>query len=88
MMEFRIDVPELEQILKNQERIIQMLSKLADAPTNTRYDEDQLLTGPEVLQYLRCGRKKLKELVEQGKIQRINAFGARPRYRIVKHDAA
>ena len=46
MMEFRIAAPELEQILKNQEKIIQMLSKLADAPTSTRYDEDQLDHGP------------------------------------------
>ena len=88
MTEIRIPMPEMEQILKNQEKMMLMLSKLAEAPMSVKCDENQLMTGPEILNYLRCGRKKLKELVEQGKIQKINAFGARPRYRIVKHDAA
>ena len=88
MTEIRIPIPELEQVLKNQEKIMQMLSKLIEAPASAKYDYDQLMTAPEVMHYLKCGRKKLKELVTQGKIQLIDAFGVRPRYKIVKHDAA
>ena len=88
MAEIRIPIPELEQVLKNQERIMQMLNKLIETPASAKYDDDQLMTAPEVMHYLKCGRKKLKELVTQGKIQIINAFGARPRYKIVKHNAA
>ena len=88
MTEMRITVPGLEQILENQEKIIQMLSKLMESPTNVRVNEEQLMTGPEVMTYLRCGRKKLNDLIEQGMIERINAFGARPRFKIVKKDDA
>ena len=84
MTEMRVAVPGLEQILKNQEAIMQMLNRLMETPTSTRVNEEQLMTGPEMLNHLHCGRKKLNDLVAQGVVERINAFGARPRYRIVK----
>ena len=87
MTEIRIPIPEMDQIIKNQEKMMQKLDKLMEAPVSTpkydKYDGEKLMTGPEVLHYLKCGRKKLKELIDQGKIERIDAFGTRPRYKIV-----
>ena len=84
MADIKIPIPELEQILSNQERMMQMLKKLLEAPTQVKYDEDKLMSGPEILNYLRCGRAKLKKLVEQGVVQKTNAFGARPLYKIMR----
>ena len=84
MAEIRVPIPEMAQILENQKKMMRMLTNLAETPTATKYDDDQLMTGPEILHYLHCGRKRLSELVEQGKVEKIDAFGVRPRYKIKK----
>jgi hypothetical protein len=89
MAEIRVPIPEIGEILTNQKEIMQMLRALVKTPVSTvKFDTDQLLSGPEILHYLKCGRKKLKELVAKGKIEKVSAFGTRPRYKISQHEDA
>jgi hypothetical protein len=88
MGEIRLELPEIDKIISNQEKIMQMLRSLIDTPLSPKQDEDRMMTSSEIMGFLRCGRKKLDQLVETGVIQKIDAFGPRSRYRMVKHDRA
>lgn len=81
-----IRIPELAEISIKLDKSLQILNKLIEAsPTVPKYDAGRLMTASEVKSLLRCGAKKLADLVEAGKVKKFDEFGARPRYQVVRY---
>jgi hypothetical protein len=75
--------PKLEQRLEN---IEQKLDLLLGKQDGRNPEDDAYYTAPEFLLKFRCGRSKLKQLVDAGAVERNGKFGRNPRYRWLRRE--
>jgi hypothetical protein len=78
-----IRAPEFGEIMAHLVEIKTLLQEMKSSPAAQSSRRD-LMTGPKIRAELNIGNNKLQQLVKEGKIERIEAYGNHPRYRIVE----
>jgi hypothetical protein len=82
----QIEFPEAKEIIKRLDAIEKLLQTQTREPEHKADRTEEWLMGPEIRHALRCGPKRIKQLVEEGKLKKSMAFGRHPRYKWVNEN--